>query len=163
MNVSPGHAEQRHGKAPPSRPEHSRGDDGSTLVEFALALPILLGILTGIFSVGLAFSNQLVLTQATGTGAQYLQQLGSTSADPCQDAFNVIKAAAPYLNPAKINLNVTVNGVTPTQSGNSCAGTTLTSQAPITVSSTYPCNISVYGVTFSPSCLLVAKVTEYEY
>jgi Flp pilus assembly protein TadG len=163
MNVSTPNMEHRRGTAVLPKAHRSHGDDGSVLVEFALALPILLGILTGIFSIGMAFSNQLVLTQATGTGAQYLQQLGSSTSDPCAAAFSVVKAAAPYLNSAKINLTITINGVTPTQSGNSCSGATLTSLAPITVSSTYPCNISVYGVTFSPSCLLVAKVTEYEY
>jgi len=58
-----------------------------------------------------------------------------------------------------------MNGVTPTQTGNSCAGaqTNLAEGTTVSVAATYPCNISVYGFKFSSSCLLNAQVSEYEY
>jgi Flp pilus assembly protein TadG len=138
-------------------------EEGTALVEFTLTLPILVAILTGIFELGIAFNNQLSLTQAVGSGAQYLQEIRQTTTDPCRDTINTIESAAPYLISSKINLTLTMNG---TQvSGNSCAGdqSDLAQGEPVTVAATYPCNISIYGVKFSSTCNLSAQVTEYEY
>ena len=62
-------------------------------------------------------------------------------------------------------MTVTMNGTTPTQTGNSCAGsqTNLVQGSPVTVYATYPCTLAVYGVSFASGCQLSAKVTEYEY
>ncbi|MGO9338026.1 MAG: TadE family protein, partial [Terracidiphilus sp.] len=40
------------------------GERGSALVEMALALPILLVLITGICAFGVAFNNELTLTSA---------------------------------------------------------------------------------------------------
>ena len=76
-----------------------------------------------------------------------------------------IKNAAPNLTSSKISVTVTMNGTTPTQTGNTCSGaqTDLVQGGPVSVSATYPCSLSIYGVTFGSSCQLQAKVTEYEY
>lgn len=141
------------------------GEEGNTLVEFAIVLPVLMLIISGIFAFGLAISNQLTLTQALGTGAQYLQQIRTSTTDPCSDTFTAIKNAAPYLNSSSIVVTVTMNGVTPTQTGNTCAGaqSNLTPGVPVKVSATYPCTLSVYSMSFASSCQLSAQVTEYEY
>ena len=141
------------------------GEDGAALVEFALVLPIFLLVMLGIFKFGFAFSNQLTLTQAVGTGAQYLQQIRTNTTDPCRDTFTKIKGAAPYLDVTKLVVSVTMNGTTPSQSGNSCLGaqTNLVQGAPVSVATTYPCDLTIYGINFAPGCLLHAKVTEYEY
>jgi Flp pilus assembly protein TadG len=143
------------------------GNDGNAIVEIALVLPLLMIVMTGIFSFAFAFGNQLLLTQAVGTGAQRLQVIRPTTTDPCADAFTAITSAAPTLNPANINLTITINGGTP-QTGNTCKGAVTSLVAaqnlPVTVAATYPCNLSFYGKTFSPtSCLLSAQATEYEY
>ncbi|HEY1985213.1 MAG TPA: TadE/TadG family type IV pilus assembly protein [Terracidiphilus sp.] len=141
------------------------GEEGNALVEFALMLPVMLLIMTGIFSIGIAYSNELTLTQAVGAGAQYLQQIRTSSSDPCADTFTAITNAAPNLRSANISVTITMNGVTPDQTGNSCSGaqTNLVQGANVTVNATYPCNITVYKFAFSSSCLLTAQVTEYEY
>lgn len=141
------------------------GDEGNTIVEFAIVLPVLMLIVTGIFAFGIAISNQLTLTQALGTGAQYLQQIRTSTTDPCNDTFTAIKNAAPYLNSLSITVTVTMNGVTPAQTGNSCPGSqsNLTAGVPVTVVATYPCTLGVYSMNFASSCQLSAKVTEYEY
>lgn len=141
------------------------GEGGGALVEFALVLPVFMLVMTGVFSIGNAYSNQLTLTQAVGAGAQYLQQIRTSTTDPCNDTFAVIKNAAPNLNASNITVTITINGTAPTQTGNSCAGaqSSLGQQVPVTVAATYPCNVSVYGMNFSSSCQLSAQVTEYEY
>jgi Flp pilus assembly protein TadG len=140
-------------------------DEGNAIVEFALVLPLLMLVMTGIFAFGIAISNQLTLTQALGTGAQYLQQIRTSSSDPCSDTFTAIRNAAPYLNSSNIVVTVTMNGVTPAQTGNTCSGaqSNLAPGTSVTVAATYPCTLSVYAMSFTSSCLLSAKVTEYEY
>jgi Flp pilus assembly protein TadG len=139
--------------------------DGVALIEFAIAFPVLLIVLFGICRFGIALNNQLTLTQAVGTGAQYLQQIRTNTSDPCADTFAKITNAAPYLTSSSITVTVTMNGTTPSQSGNTCSGaqTNLVQGAPVTVAATYPCNLSVYGINFAPGCALHAQVTEYEY
>jgi Flp pilus assembly protein TadG len=140
-------------------------DEGAALTEIAITLPILLTVIIGLFRFGVAINNQLTLTQAVGTGAQYLQQIRTNTTDPCADTFTQIKNAAPYLNSSNISLSITMDGTTPTQTGNSCSGaqSDLVQGEPVTVTATYPCNLTVYGINYAPSCLLHAQVTEYEY
>jgi Flp pilus assembly protein TadG len=142
-----------------------RADEGGALVEMALTAPALLAIMTGLVTFGMAYSNQLTLTQAVGTGGQYLSQIRTSTTNPCADVFTAIKNAAPGLNSTNIAVTVTMDGVTPTQSGNSCSGSEsdLVQGEPVTVYATYPCALSIYNVKVAGSCQLAAKVTEYEY
>jgi Flp pilus assembly protein TadG len=140
-------------------------EEGQTLVEMAIALPVLLLLLTGTFSFGIAFTNKLTLTQAVGVGANYLQTIRTTTSDPCRDAFTAITNAAPFLDPTKVNVTVTINGSTPAQTGNTCSGSQslLAPQVPVIVLASYPCNLGVYGMTFGSGCVFYAQETVYEY
>lgn len=140
-----------------------RNEEGSVMVEIALALPMLMLLFTGVMSFAAAYNNQLTLTQAVGAGGQLLQQLRSSTTDPCTDALTAIENSAPSLDPAKINLTLTLNGNK--HSGSSCSGdqTDLVEGAPVTVSATYPCALQAFGMKFASSCQLFAQVTEYEY
>lgn len=139
-------------------------EDGNSLIEFTLTLPILMAVLTAIFQFGIAFNNQLELTQGVGAAGQYLQVERLSSTDPCSEAMTTITNSAPMLSASNIVLTLTINGNTPV-TGSTCAGkqTQMQQQTPVTIYATYPCNISVYGFNFSPSCKLSAQVTEYEY
>ncbi len=143
----------------------SRGDEGGALIEVALTVPVLLGVLTGLITFGVAYSNQLTLTQAVGSAGQYLSQIRTSTTDPCKDTFNALTKAAPSLTPANITFTMTLNGTTPTMNGNSCAGSQslMVQGAPVMVYATYPCALSIYGAKLAGSCSLAAKVTEYEY
>ncbi len=149
----------------PAKSRLSFGDEGQQLLEAAFTLPVLLMMLTGIFGFGIAFNNKIILTEAVGAGANYLQTIRTTTTNPCADTFTAVKQAAPGLNPGSIVLTVTMNGDTPSQTGNSCPGaqTDMAQGAPVTVSATYPCTLGVYGVKFTSSCLLYAQETVYEY
>ena len=142
------------------------GEEGAALVEFAVVVPLMLTMITGIFAVGIAFNNQLTLTQAVGAGAQHLQVIRTTTSNPCSDTFHTITAAAPNLKSANIILTITINNGTPLV-GNSCASATSTLQGaqgePVTVAATYPCNLQISGVKIASGCQLAATVTEYEY
>jgi Flp pilus assembly protein TadG len=146
-------------------------EDGGALVEMALTVPLMLALLVGMSSFGIAYKNQIVLTQATGIAAQYLAQIRTSTSDPCSDVFTALKNAAPGLTPANITLSVTMNGTTPTQTGNSCSGaqTDLVQGQSVTVYATYPCtlpSLQMYSQKFlgaANACSLQAKVTEYEY
>jgi len=141
------------------------GDDGQSLVEFGVLLPIVMIVLTGVLSVGQAFGNRETLVQAVGTGAQTLQTLRGTTTDPCQDTYNAIALASPGLDVSKITLSYNFNGTAPTLTGQSCSGQEglLQSGTTVTVTGSYPCNILMAGYNFSPSCSLVAQLSEYEY
>lgn len=141
----------------------SCGEEGGALVEIALTVPVLLGVLTGIITFGLAYSNQITLTQAVGSAGQYLAQIRTSTSDPCADTWTALKSAAPGLVAANITMTVTMNGTAKTATTCSGSQTLLVQGSPVTVYATYPCGLSVYGVSFAGSCKLAAKVTEYEY
>lgn len=149
-------------------------EEGNSLVEFTLTLPILMAVLVAIFQFAIAFNNQLTLTQAVGVGAQYLQTIRTSTTDPCNDTYNAISNSAPRLipvgNPATgISLTLNMNGVT--KSGSTCSGaqSNLVLGGPVTVSATYPCNLTLFGINLGGvykwafTCNLSAQVTEYEY
>lgn len=140
-------------------------EEGGALVEIALVTPVLLGVLTGIITFGLAFSNQLTLTQAVGTAGQYLSQIRTSTADPCADTLKALKNAAPNLVAANIAMTVTINGTSSTSTSCTNMQTTLVNAQgmPVTVYATYPCGLAIYGVRVAGSCQLAARVTEYEY
>lgn len=55
---------------PASIAQHAHSQKGSTLVEFALILPVFLMLLFGVISFSLALYNKTVLTMATREGAR---------------------------------------------------------------------------------------------
>lgn len=64
------------------------GDRGASLVELALALPLLIMLLVGMVSAGIAYNNQLALTHAAREGGRYAATLPvtnfSTEPDPME-------------------------------------------------------------------------------
>jgi Flp pilus assembly protein TadG len=138
-------------------------ETGNALVEFAFVLPMMMVVITGLYSFGVTLSNQIALTQATGAGAQYLITLRGNTTDPCADTLTAIQSAAPNLNTSALNLTLTMNGVA--VSGNSCAGqsSSLMQGQAVTVATTYPCSLLIYGLNLGSGCQLAAQVTEFEY
>lgn len=140
-----------------------KGETGSALVEIALTFPILMTVITGIAAFGVGFNNQIVLTNAVGTGAQYLQLIRTTSTDPCKDTLTAMTNAAPSLKAANMSLSFTLDGTAVT--GSSCPGdqTDLVQGQPVTVTVKYPCVLPIYATRFATGCQLTATATEYEY
>jgi Flp pilus assembly protein TadG len=93
-----------------------RGEAGSTVAETALVLPVLLVVLTGIFSFGIILNQYLVLTNAVNGGARGFAASapGSDggysimdSGDPCEYAATTIQNSASNLTASNLTYTIT--------------------------------------------------------
>ena len=141
-------------------------EDGQALIEFAVTVPLLLLVVTGILTFGIALNNYLMLTQATGVAARTLAVNRGQTLDPCSTVATAVMAAGPTLNSSNLTFNIVLNG-TPF-SGTSCASASTSTGAagdmvqgtPAKVTVTYPCKLAVYGARPLSSCTLTAQTTE---
>jgi Flp pilus assembly protein TadG len=146
--------------------------DGGSLVEFALTMPVLLMLVTGIYTFGVAFNNYMELTDAVSVGARLLAISRQQTTDPCAAAATAIQNAAPYLSSAQLKYTFVLNGNSfgayagtgnascSSASTSTGAAADLVQQGTAEVLVTYPCSLTVYGVNYAPGCLLTAETTE---
>jgi Flp pilus assembly protein TadG len=137
-----------------------KSDDGNTIVEMALMLPILMMTMLGVFVLGIMFNNYTALTQATGSSGEYLQSLQSEpiGTDVCGMVWTFLTGAAPNLDKTKLKLTVTLNTDTPvtgTGSIGTCDTTSsdMASGVKVTVATSYPCNFVIYGKDYAAGTL----------
>ena len=141
-----------------------REDEGGALVEMAVTLPIVMVIMTGVFSFSIALYQKLQLAEAVSVGGRQIA-VARGQTDPCTQATNSIYAAAPGLTSASIKLTYVLNGTSSTAGTSmgagttACSGTTLTPGDYAQITATYPCSLSVYGMSFA-SCSLGTQITE---
>ena len=107
-----------------------RNEDGQALVEFALVAPMLLLLLFGIIQFGIAFMNNVALTDAVRAGARKAA-VSRSAADPTQATKSAVLGAADDLNQSKVSITVTSDWV----SGDN-----------VTVTATYPYQINLLGI-----------------
>lgn len=158
----------------------ARSEQGSTVLEMALILPLLLMLLLGIMEFGLAFYNQITLTNAANDAAQVLMSGSGVINDPCVSVNNALAAAAPSLNnpavyeahplsytiqaytSASASTSVGPYTVTFPSGGQSCTSLagSLTEYYQVVVTATYGCSLKVFGHDFAPGCLLTAQTSE---
>jgi Flp pilus assembly protein TadG len=142
------------------------GEQGQSMVEFAVVLPILLVIVTGILSFGVTLNNYMLLTNATNIGARQLAISRGQTLDPCATVAAAVYKAAPVLAKTSYVFKFVLNGNSYT--GSSCLSSSTTTGAaaqlvqgsPAQVTITYPCSLGVYGMSFSSCSLLTAQTTE---
>jgi Flp pilus assembly protein TadG len=152
------------------------GEDGQALLEMWIVLPMLLILLTGVFTFGIAFINKMTLANAVGQAAVALQSSRANQTsdlDPCDIAFKTLSATANTLKPSQITMTITFNSLgansgSPTSvTGSTCSGSWSTFQGTQTetniVAATYPCNLAIYGRSFAAGCVLTAQVAEYQF
>lgn len=139
-------------------------DRGSALVEMAVALPVMMMMLTGIFSFSIALYQKLLLAEALSSGGRVLAaDRGDT--DPCKAATSAIYSASPGLNSNNLTLTYTIGGVNYGPGITSCPGasgtanTNMTAGGTAQIQASYPCSLSVYGLQFA-SCSLGTQITE---
>lgn len=119
--------------------------EGGALVETGVAMPVILLLMTGIFSFSVALHQKLALAEAVSAGGRVLAvEKGDT--DPCDTTAKAIYAAAPTLSKSNLTISFVLNGQ-PVGSGvTTCAGTTnMVSGNPAQIIATYPTSISVFG------------------
>ena len=137
-----------------------REDHGSAMIEMAYTIPVLMLVVTGVYTFGIAINNNMVLTNATQVGAQQLAISRNQTTDPCQTVSSTVYAAAPTLTQASLTFTYVINGTS--FSGTTCTSgaADLTSGSSATVTVTYPCTLKVYGTNLAPNCMLKAQTTE---
>ena len=102
---------------------------GQTMVEFVLVLPILLVVLFGIIQFGITFKDYVTLTDAVRAGAR-TAAVSRFSADPVADTVARVKSASD-LNASKVAVAVT---------------STWVHGDDVIVTAKYPYSISLLGV-----------------
>jgi len=141
------------------------GDQGSAVLEFALILPMMLLLTTVILVFGIAMNNYLQLTNAVSIGARTLAISAQMTLDPCATASSAITAAVPNLTPSKFTFSYVMNGTA--YSGTSCSSSSVTSGAArnlssgstVSVTATYPLNLSVFGQQYSASSAVLSATS----
>ena len=96
-------------------------EDGSQLVEMAMVAPILLVILTGMASFGMALYSQQQLgfaaansVQAVATGASYTTFSSTSTYDsPCQEIAAIVTSGLPNWNTGSISYTLTIGSNSP--------------------------------------------------
>jgi Flp pilus assembly protein TadG len=133
---------------------------GSSVVELALCLPILLTIITGIATFGIALNHYIMLTNAVEIGARQLAISRGQVTDPCSTISTTIGNASPLLQSSSISYTFVINGTS--YPGTSCApgAAQLIEGVAAQVQATYPCTLKIYGKNLVPSCTLQAQTTE---
>lgn len=138
--------------------------EGGALVEMAVVLPLLMVVMTGIFSFSIALYQKLQLAEAVGNAGRLLA-VDRGAVDPCQDATNAIYAAAPGLQQGNLTITYSLDGANYGSGVTSCPGASGTANANMvqgqtaTVVATYPTSISIYGASLG-SFNLATQVTE---
>jgi Flp pilus assembly protein TadG len=82
-----------------------KNEQGQTMTEFALVLPILIVLLFGIIQFGIAFNNYVTLTDAVRAGARKAAVSRNTS-DPAGACKAAVLAAADNLNKTDLQTNL---------------------------------------------------------
>jgi Flp pilus assembly protein TadG len=108
-----------------------RNEQGQTMTEFALVLPILALILFAVIQFGIVFNNYVQLTDATRAGARKAA-VSRQVADPVGTAQAAVRASAKDLKQTDLNITVTPAPWQPT--------------ADVSVTATYPYSISLLGL-----------------
>jgi Flp pilus assembly protein TadG len=155
----------------------SGAEEGQTLVEMGLVLPVLLVVLTGIFSFGIVLNQYLILTNAVNGGARaFALSAGgaanststATNEDPCSYAATTIINSAANLTSSNLTFTIvyTVNttGTATTYSGTgtskpTCAGILMNPSDVVQVKAVYPVTPVMYGWA-SKSLSLTAQSAE---
>lgn len=126
----------------------SRDTRGGALVETAVTMPIILLVMTGIFSFSVALHQKLALAEAVSAGGRVLAvERGDT--DPCQKATDAIYAAAPTLSRSNMTISYTLNGVAVGSGVTNCANTpNMVTNGAAQIVATYPISVGIYGKNF---------------
>jgi Flp pilus assembly protein TadG len=143
------------------------GEEGSQLVEMAIVAPLLLIILTGMASFGMALYSQQQLGLAAAQAVQSVSIDATGISDPCATIESDVSNSLVGWNPASISYTLTiyttstasVSSGTMTGTAFSCKSLTadLTKFQPIVLTLSYPYSWfpiftwSRYGETFKPS------------
>lgn len=132
---------------------------GQAMVEFAIVVPVMLMLVTGIVSFGIVVQNSLALTNAVNTGAQLLSASRGQTTDPCATASEAVEAAAPNLKASSLSFTFVINGSTYTSTSCSSGASGMVQGASAEVKATFPCLYNIFNAVM-PACSLSSQTTE---
>jgi Flp pilus assembly protein TadG len=129
-----------------------RGEEGQSVVEFAIVMPFLVFLLLAICQFGLAMYNYISVTDAVRVGARKAA-VSRTAPSTCQAAKDAIQATLSTDQWNNISGNITCTPATPGATGSS-----------FTVSTSYPITIGlppIFGLpAFNYTGNMPASATE---
>ena len=114
-----------------------KDEQGQSLTEFALMLPILLLVLFGIVQLGIVFNHYITVADASRAGARKAV-VSQQAANPTAAAQNAVKASATNLDASKLGATVSSSWA---------------DGADVTVTVTYPYSVSLLGVVVKSGTL----------
>jgi Flp pilus assembly protein TadG len=125
-------------KDPVKKRNQIRNEQGQTMTEFALVLPVLALILFAVIQFGIVFNNYITLTDATRAGAR---KAAVSRQDPNRNSavMSAVRSSASDLSSSKLS-------VSPPSS-------TWDSGADVTVTASYPYSISLLGLVVKSGSL----------
>jgi len=85
-----------------------RGQEGGSLVEFAVALPLLMVVLTGAASFTLAFYSLQQLGNATASAVELIAAQQGVTTDPCNLAMTTVQSTLPGWTAANLSYTLTI-------------------------------------------------------
>jgi Flp pilus assembly protein TadG len=130
---------------------------GVSLLEFAIAAPVMLAMAIGTFKFGATMMHQVVLTNAAAQGALTLA-LSRGTGSPYTSTRTAINNAASSLTTASITTTVTINGTT-CSDNTACSGL-MSAGVTAVVRTTYPCDLSVMGINYKAGCTISAQTAQ---
>ena len=91
---------------------HQKSEKGQAMVEFALLLPILLLIFSGIINFGWVFGNQLLANNAAREAARYtaIHYYESSTDDDRAIAAGIVSSEAPTLVLPNVTVSKSASG-----------------------------------------------------
>jgi Flp pilus assembly protein TadG len=84
-----------------------KGEEGTSLVELAISLPIMMTLLTGAASFSLALYSLQQLGYATTTGVQLAAANQGLVSDPCESAATAVESTLPNWKTTKLTFTMT--------------------------------------------------------
>jgi len=108
------------------------------MIEMALVLPLLLGLLIAIFEFGILYNNHITLTDATRAGARKAA-VARFAGDGGASAVAAVRSAASNLDQSKLGVTVTANWSVP--------------GSDVTVTASYDYSLTVLGMNVASGTL----------
>jgi Flp pilus assembly protein TadG len=153
------------------------GDEGQSLIEFAVVLPLMMVVVTGVLIFGLYEMQMMALTEGVDSAGRVLAVSAGQTLDPCATAATAVQNAAVVLNSKNLSYSIVLNPVAGNLSANNntynastCSSSNYTTGAPsnlvtggtVTVTATYnACSLNFYGNRLTPSgCSITQSITE---
>jgi Flp pilus assembly protein TadG len=129
------------------------GDEGQALVEFAVVLPLLLLLMTGVFWFGIALYNYQQMCAAVSQGVVALAEGQNIGTNPCTNAVTIVTTDTQGMIPNNNSLSVTIYEGGSAIAAASCA-TTLPSGTQVEMLATYQYTLPIVGASFTNCCTL---------